>query len=192
MIVARPVQNFHIIISGFRQRRWQDNGSFQLWYALREVSSPTSCVQMATWKDDFKELADRIAAVSVPCPTIKIYAYSWGAGWGFIQLCKELERHSFQVVVVVLCDPVYRSPYLPTWLPLNPLSMVWLPVITIPEIVLEVHSFHQTIDRPRAHRLVKPLGSGTIINRSIELTVPHRQMDKTPEYLMTSLEIARG
>jgi len=69
------------------------------------------------WKSKWKRIAKRAALDGVD--DVVIVAYSWGAGWGAQVLAEELLRLGVRVPLVVLCDPVYRPKWLPTWMSAN-------------------------------------------------------------------------
>ena len=121
-----------IIISGFTQTLRAETGSERLWLQLRKHSTPGRMVIMREWRADWRGVAEHLSRVCTSTPVIRVYAYSWGGGWGFIRLSRELEKRGLVVASAVLCDPVYRSPWLPEWLPVNPLSMMRFPKIRVP------------------------------------------------------------
>lgn len=185
---AGSIDHWHILISGFRQDLSNATGFDKL--LLRMLDANVSgFISDHQWSDDWGGVAEAIKRRSTDLPTIKVYAYSWGAGWGFVQLAKHLRRRGFRVAHAVLADPVYRSRLLPTWLPLNPLSMLSTPTINVPGNVNEVSWFYQRIDRPAGHRPVAKQPS-TRINEGVELVRAHAFMDDAPEFHSKALEVA--
>jgi len=67
----------------------------------------------------------KIARNAHPSARIVIVGHSWGIGRGAMRLATSLGRFGMDVSDIVSADGVYRSPLLPGWLPLNPLSLGW-------------------------------------------------------------------
>jgi pimeloyl-ACP methyl ester carboxylesterase len=183
------IDRWHILISGYTQKLMRPTGTEQLWLSMRPLSSPTTCIQYRVWDDDWAGMASHVSRVSNGAPVVNIYAYSWGAGHGFVTLAKELSRYGVQVSHAVLCDPVYRSTILPTWLPLNPLSMLRLPTITIPPNVRRVSWLRQSQNKPAGHNL-KAAHEATRIHEPITLKLNHDQMDDSAEYHAMAMAVA--
>lgn len=173
------IDDWHILISGFRQSRLTMNGMERLWLDLRGMSSRRRCVQYFTWDDDWKEHAAFIARNSHEGSKVYIYAYSWGAGWGFMKLSKYLGELGVQVNVAVLCDPVYRNPIFPTWFTLNPMSMTEGRKIKLPDNVREVYWLYQRNNKPCGHT---PVGEHCMIHDPIKLNLIHSEMEDSPEF----------
>lgn len=184
------IHTWHILISGFTQDANEPSGTEALWSQMRQLSSAGICVQCMTWKDDWAGLAERITRTSVKLPRVYIYAYSWGAGHGFTTLADELGKRGIWVRHAVLCDPVYRSRLLPTWLPFNPLSLMRTPKIRVPKNVDRVSWLRQKQNRPAGHDL-KADTPATQIDKPILLARNHAWMDDAPEYHDMALRVAR-
>lgn len=182
---------WHHLIGGFTQGLGAPTGLERLWLEMRPLSSPACCIQLWTWRDDFEAVAGFIRRNSGPAPAINIYAYSWGAGVGFIALAEALGKLGMRVARAVLCDPVYRSRVLPDWLPCNPLSLTDFPKLQIPDNVEVVRWTHQTVNRPRGHRPT-PTGRNTIIEPGLRLQLPHEKMDDAAEFHALALATAKG
>lgn len=183
------ISTWHILISGFTQTLGRPNGTERLWLRLRSLSSPETCVQQFVWDDDWQGHAERIWRLSEPLTCVYVYAYSWGAGWGFITLAQALEKRGMAIAHAVLCDPVYRSRVLPTWLPANPLSLLSAPKIKIPANVHEVTWLRQRVNRPAGHDLVAS-GKHTRLHPAKELAVGHQWMDEHHEYHIAAMNVA--
>lgn len=175
-------------ITGFTQNLGQATGLERLWRSVRRSASrPRTCVVTPrTWDfdaDAFARFVVRNSHRPLDRVAVGVYAYSWGAGSGFVRLAKALREHAPELTVdeAVLADPVYRSNWMPTWLPLNPLSLTGHPAIRVPANVRYVHHTFQRVDRPRAHKL-RTTGPHTIIHPGVECEVGHTQMDDHPTY----------
>lgn len=174
------IKEWHILISGFTQTLERQNGMSRLWLKMRPVASPTTCVQIYTWDADWDEVSGFIALNSADAPTVNVYAYSWGAGWGFVKLAERLSERGLEIRNAVLCDPVYRNPYLPTWFSLAPRSLFGERTIRVPMNVREVRWFYQTQNKPAGH---EPESNGrTKIHRGVQLHYPHAGMEDSVEF----------
>ena len=181
-----PIDQWHICISGFRQNKAELNGMELLWLGLRGHSSPKVCVQYYAWNEDWKAIAKFISRNSNDETRINVYAYSWGAGWGFVNLAKRLGQEGMYINNTVLCDPVSRSPYLPAWLPLNPLSLLSDRKLKLPDNIREIHWLRQKVNRPCGHT---PICEHAIIHDPVELKVPHSAMEDSPEFHMMVMDV---
>lgn len=173
---------------GFRESDRWETGIERIWKdGLRPLARPDVCVVMPTdWDEDVRGFAQMIQRTSpvIPPPEIMVIAYSWGCGWAFIRFAKECQRLGLRIAVAVLCDPVYRSPWLPSWLPINPLSIspILRPVITIPASVERVEWVRQNVDLPSGHDVVARDETATRIGLGRYLKVGHTHIDDSPEF----------
>jgi hypothetical protein len=175
---VRPTA-WHICIGGFQQHEGEPNGTLNLWQILSHLRSPKTVVMLREWNADWSALADLIfRASNGRAPAINIYGYSWGAGYGAMQLARQLGRRGLQVHKMVLADPVYRS----RWFLLRWLALRWWPVIRVPANVAEVWSTYQRENHPQAHAMVAADGSKTIIHRPMRVKATHGWMDDHPVY----------
>lgn len=177
---------------GFTQSWQKETGQEKLWRALRDLvaqevyrwgsgaSGDVLLLPPATWDSDVEAVAGLIAR-NVEGPVISI-GYSWGGGWRAPRLARALQQHGRGIQHLILCDPVYRSPWLPTWLPINPLSLLRFPTITIPANVRRVSWFFQRVNKPAGHEPVAQDPKLTLIEPGIELGCAHSEMDDAPEY----------
>lgn len=182
-----------VIIGGFTQNRGEINGSDHLWRLLRRYQGPSrECVQY-DWHDDMALLADRIKRHSDPKapPIIRVCAFSWGGGYAFPRLASELAAHGIEVTSAVLCDPVARTWWLPTWLPANLLSLTSALTIRL-ENVRRVYWFRQDRTRPRGHDVDLATGRGYQLNGPVWLDAPHVGLDSHPAYHEAALKMAGG
>lgn len=188
----------HQCISGFTQNVHYVHGVLKLSERMRRPESGivdccTHRIYFNRWNDDWSKIAEHywnVSDLNLRNLTICVYAYSWGAGWGAMQLAKYLERAEIKVRVMVLCDPVYRHPkwYL-RWLSLVRRDSHFAPVIRIPKNVREVFHLHQRVNVPMGHRLV---ASGeTLLRPPIELKRIHQKMDDAWEFQGLSLSVAK-
>ncbi|MEO0966233.1 MAG: hypothetical protein AAFY08_14080 [Planctomycetota bacterium] len=139
---------------GFTETVGANTGIAAIWSALRSLSSPRVFVHSPlAWDDNAEERAAFLASVTDADSVIAIYAYSWGAGWGATRLCEALERRGRRVALLVMIDPVYRSPLLIGRFR-SLMNRVWAPVITLPDSVERVVVLAQGRDKPQAHDVI--------------------------------------
>lgn len=187
----------HQCISGFTQNFNTLHGVMKLSERLRMLGHSDGFhkrVMLHRWCSNWKSIAEQYWILSefyLEEITVCIYAYSWGAGWGAMQLAKHLQKCRLDVKVMVLSDPVYRHPnYLFRPLSLFYRDSTFSPIIRVPQNVHEVFSLHQRVNRPQGHRLLNT--NGTLIHPSILIdNTVHQKMDDNWTFHALSLEVAR-
>src|SRR5688500_4992637 len=107
------IETVHIPIRGFQQDDGEQSGVEVLWRErLRPLAgAATLVVTPLEWDHDWKDYAaflSRLNPEGAPPPKLCVYAYSWGAGWGFISLAKQLGKLDppMRIALAVLTDPV--------------------------------------------------------------------------------------
>lgn len=170
------IHQWHIVIGGFLQHEGKPTGMVALWRRLQaRHAAPGVCIELRCWHDHWSELAEliwRVQPEDEP-PVVKVYAYSWGAGFGAMQLARELARRGVPIAWMVLSDPVYRSPcVLFRWLALTP----WR-TIRVPPNVRAVRWFRQRLSLPAGHDLVAMQKERTAIAPAVWAEVSHAYMD---------------
>jgi pimeloyl-ACP methyl ester carboxylesterase len=170
------ISQWHIVIGGFRQTEGKPTGMVELWRRLHALhAKPGVSVELRAWNDNWRDLAEliwRVQPLDEPV-SVKVYAYSWGGGWGAMQLARELGRRGVHVAWMVLSDPVYRSPWLATrWLALVP----WRSIL-VPPNVRVVHWFRQKVSLPAGHALRAERRQKTLITPPVWAEVSHLYMD---------------
>lgn len=171
------INAWHIVIGGFLQTEGRPTGMVRLWMRLHSLfSSPSSVVLLRSWNDNWSDLAELIWRANRSGQpdrhTVNIYAYSWGAGYGAMELARQLNRRGLRVHTMVLSDPVYRSPLLSfRWLAL----LQWS-TIRVPANVFAVHWFRQNISLPAGHDL-KADSPATWLSDPKWVEVDHQYMD---------------
>lgn len=180
-----PITAWHLVIGGFRQHSERTNGMVRLWRRLNQKSSPATRVEFHTWNDKWSRVAETIWNLqgdgTYP-PVIRIYAFSWGAGWGAMRLAKELGKRGLRVKWMVLSDPVYRASFFLS----RCFALSSFARITVPGNVANVSWFRQRMNRPMGHDLVRDPGAvefwKTRINEPVVLKRTHVYMDDAPEF----------
>lgn len=167
---------WHVCISGFRQNAGRVNGVLRLWRErIRLLTDGDTYTCYRPWDSDWRELASFINLTREPGRPLRvgIYGFSYGAGWGAMQLARALRRSALSVDAMVLADPVYRHGLRSlAWL-----SLVRCPVIRVPSNVRWVRYLLQRETIPRGHRLIASEGAGTVIERPRIVRLPHIAMD---------------
>lgn len=142
------------LISGFTEDEGDMTGSYALEQKLRSKYSTESIVyNVREWKEDMKSFAARMERDGVE--NCAIIGYSWGGGYGAQKLANELLKRGIGVPIMLLCDPVYRPLWLPTWGIANLLGFRALipdsALIKVNKHVGEVKGVRQTHNTPMGH-----------------------------------------
>lgn len=182
--MPRPIA-VNVCISGLTQTEARPHGIFNLSEKLIEngYNSESSRVHLLPWSHDWAGYAERLWLIGQRrnCDLmINVYAYSWGVGFGALNLARELANRGIPIRCLVASDGVYRSP-LKSFLWLSMLSRDWTtvsPTIRFPENVEHGYAFHQSKNRPCGHRIY----SGDWLIPSTELDRTHQYMDDAPEF----------
>ena len=186
------IRRVFVPVMGFTQTTRGKTGMEALWCALRDLSSPQTWVlPPLPWSTDAEAMASLINRNVADDCEIFVMPYSWGTGQFFVDFAKALAARGRTIRHAVICDGVYRSRILPSWLPANPLSMTRLPKLKIPANVREVTWFFQTNNRPAGHRPVAVDPRRTLIHPGTEMRfLRHEQMDDAPEFHQAVLKLA--
>lgn len=189
--MAHRLSSWHICISGFTQHAGRMSGLMRVWLALSAaVASNTVRVELRPWNEDWPRFAEWVWLTwqeqGGPPPTICVYAYSYGAGWGFVRLARELEKRGLQIHRAVLCDGVYRHRYwLGAWRSFWPLSR-----IMVPANVRDVRWFYQRRNLPQGHQVVAENRARTIVHGGVEIVATHQYADDSMAFREACLEAA--
>ena len=185
------VRRFFVIRSGFLQHKGSAGGGCT--GIAREIDwlygGGDTRVELEAWNACPSQSAEyiyRLGTKTVP-PTVCIFAYSWGCGYGFVQLAEELNRRGIAVHTAVLCDPVYHG--LARWRAMMPrglFSRVW---VRVPPNVRRVKWLRQYANKPAGHDL-RAEGDYSRIEAPEVLTVPHDQMDNSAVFRQMCLDVA--
>lgn len=182
-----PISNWHVLISGFTQEQSRLNGIVALWLKMRAACADSrSEVAYREWDADWKKTAELIWLTRPDYPQkVNIYAYSWGAGYGAMELARHLNDRGIEVQQMVLADPVYRSrTLLFRWLALVP----WCSIL-VPPNVRSVASFFQRQNVPAAHEL-RRTSDRTIVHPRVELHCKHEFADDSEAFHQECLRVA--
>jgi pimeloyl-ACP methyl ester carboxylesterase len=181
------VTNVLIVRSGFTQHKGSaGSGCTGLYAKLRyEFSGQQTLVMLEPWKGNTDHTAEFVYRLGRkgPPPNVAIFGYSWGCGFGFVQLAKSLQRLGIDVKSAVLCDPVLHHGFM-KWRAFMPWRPIW-----IPSNVDEVWKFYQTKNMPRGHKL-KRTSRFTIMQTPVKLNAKHSEMDNQSEWHDKCLEVA--
>lgn len=180
------MREWHIVISGFQQRRGKLNGMVTIWRDLIDIvqSKPSARVELLLWSDSVSEMAEQIKLLSpeLEMPIVNIYGYSWG-GQSAVNLAKELRRRSIKVNRLTLSDPVYRASRFLMFFWLLQWRAFWDSyTITVPDNVLRATAFYQRSNYPRGH-LLKAANPGlTEIDEPVIVNTDHCWMDQNDDF----------
>lgn len=184
--MVRKLKTWHICIPGFRQHEGEVTGMRRLWLALGTLRSRTCDVVLREWNSHWAGIADLIVQCSESNPTIRVYAYSWGAGHGFVTLARELRVRGLEIQTAVLCDPVYRGRTILgaclAYVPMVPL--------TVPDNVREVWYTRQYVSCLRGHRVRAEDHHVTVVHSPLILKAGHTWMDDHPAFFDMCLTVA--
>ena len=178
-----------ICITGFLQRLYTPNGVERLWMKLRENEGPNCCVSLLPWDTDWRGFAEHVLRTGPPYQStieIKVAAYSWGAGYGFIKLAQQLNKRGIGIKTAVLSDPVYRNVWA-LW------RSLWSPILGEPKIYIpsnvdEVYYFRQREFRPYGCQCVAEDMDCTKIVDCGLLQAPHIWMDEAEPFHRKAIE----
>lgn len=178
-----------MLFMGFTESLSRPSGIERLWGMLRRFSNPACCIHTPLqWNADVRERVAFVLRNSAPGAKIMLIAYSWGAGWAAMAFARELQRAQenkdwfVSIEVAVFADPVYRSPLLPAWLPLNFLTLLGLFPIKVPANIRRVRWVRQTQSVPRATGLVAE-GPETEIDSGKLIMASHGRADEHPVFV---------
>jgi hypothetical protein len=186
------IKQWHIVISGFTQGAGDLHGCERLEMQMRAIASPTVYVGLRTWQNDWAGLARKIDRVSHKNPQVFVYAYSWGAGNGFVRLAKELGKRGIAVQHAVLADPVYCSP-IASGIP----GLRWLSrgagvlarkTIKAPDNVRRIDYFTQSETFPRGSDIA---GDPERVHHAGKLAYTHNTIDDSDEFHRLSLAVSK-
>ncbi len=193
---VQPITRWIIPISGFSQHPNQRTGMSELALKMHEgIGKAPGCWvhPVLVWNADWESLARSMQVNSCHDDTkIFIVAYSWGAGWGAVQLSQKLRRIGMEVDALFLADPVFRSRFwLMSWRSRfikNSLFRFLTPKITIPSNVKRVEWTRQFNNFPQAHDLVAASPSTVIPPAIIEQDKVHNMMDESETFHNLAIE----
>jgi len=168
--------------SGFRESKYRARGFDRIYLEiLRGYSSPDTIVYgIEEWDSDPDALLIEMQRFGVK--RLMLVAYSWGCGVLAYRLMQKALEYGIHISVACLCDPVFRSRWLPTWLPLNPWSLTRFPTITIPPSVSRVCWVRQEKTIPAGHDLIAEDPRCTMITEPAVLQYSHTAIDDSEEF----------
>jgi hypothetical protein len=183
------VERWIVLISGFTQGEGRARGMDALWLALRECSGPRTVVELLTWRHNMRDYAERLWRMRPPngrSVDVRVAAYSWGAGHGFLSLARQLDRRGIGVSRAVLCDPVYHSVFAPWRAIISPFVE---PTIVVPDNVSHVWTMRQTQNRPHGHRVVAADPAATAVEAPVALNCDHEYADDASAFHKLATEV---
>lgn len=196
MIRPEPVNRWMVLISGYLQLRGEETqGIPALRHKLQDLyANRTTIVEGDTWDSNFPDIAENIFRMSQNCepPTVMIVAYSWGAGYGFVQLAKELRLRGLRVNAAVLSDAVYHLGG--RWchkLGISQVAAYCKNKIVVPGNVDQLYWFRQHNSRLRGHTLVSESTGEMLDHCQVIEGTEHKYMDECPLFQARAIATAR-
>ena len=181
---------WHVCISGFSQSLTEPTGLEALWGKLRHRMPPNDNRVIVTpreWDDDMEAMARFI--VRNGDGLLNVYAYSWGAGHGFLKFANACQSYGLQIRRVVLADPVYASKLWSfSWRALT--NKFLPPKIKVPTNVHLVRYYRQRTTKPAGHEVVAVAKDATRVVFRGWLDLPHTRMDDSLDFHAASLTAA--
>lgn len=186
------INNRHIVITGFLQNIATPNGMDKVYMNLLNFQDRNTTVDMKVWNSHWKEYArfiERTGPSHYDKHDIRCYCYSWGCGYGFVRLAKELRKLGIKIKYAVFSDPVYYPGILKYRALFN---LIKEPVITIPDNVENVYYYRQNTNRPKGSVCVAEDTVKTkIYDLGILPGVIHQSMDDSPYFRDQCLKVAQ-
>jgi len=194
-VIRTDVIRIHQVISGFTQTEERPTGMFVLAETLHSLgfNNTISRVRLDRWNADWPAVAEHLWLLGRQHQAqvmVNVYAYSWGVGWGAVQLARELKKRDIDVQELVAADGVYRH----RWLRLPAMisrDSLLAPAIRIPCNVHTVTPFHQTMNRPQGHHLKGDRDFSGVIHESREISATHQYIDDHPSFHLAAIHAAR-
>lgn len=187
------VENFFIVRSGFLQHKGSaGSGCTAIAGELSFLyGGHRNRIELEPWDACPSQTAEYVYRLGTKqqAPRVCIFAYSWGAGYGFVRLAEELQRRGIEVHTAVLCDPVYYG--LDVWRAMLPRALFHRIWISVPANVRRVHWFRQFVNKPAGHDL-KAEGQFTRISDPVVLDCRHQDADNAPAFRQKCLDVAWG
>ena len=173
-----------ITFQGYTESDSGPTGTEDLYFdVVRHFASKhVTTYQPRTWKSHTERLLDQLIRQRIH--DVVLIGYSWGAGYACMRFAKLAPEWGIKVKLALLCDPVYRPLWMPSFLGANPLcigSLMQSKSIVVPESVQRVCWVRQKISIPKGHNL-KAKSPGTRIEAPKVLNYSHTSIDSAPAW----------
>ena len=192
--MREPLQRWIVVVGGFTQSRYS-GGLRKVWIGLMaRHPEPEVRVTSHPWNDDWRGLAGVMEQELRDCEQlypVDIVCYSWGVGFGAMQLARELKALGVWVRVIVSCDGVSR-PWLARWRAFwSPLfdRLIGEPTIRVPGNVAKVVYLRQQTNRPRGHLFWAENGTEFEDRGFLPKGFTHQDADDSREFFELAMEI---
>lgn len=172
-----------VVIGGFRQRPHELTGLERLWLELQELYGFSAHVTFHPWNENWGKFVDFVLATGPlrrSLLDVRIVSYSYGTGWGALQLARRLDLHGVNVTCLASCDGVFR----PRWLKTRALWS-WIlpePRIVVPPNVRRVDYVTQLRSEPNGHRIVASSPTTVVKHHGIVADADHLTIDESEEF----------
>jgi pimeloyl-ACP methyl ester carboxylesterase len=174
-----------VVFQGFTESDASATGTEDLYFdVVRQFASKTvTTYQPRTWKTGLENLLDQLIRQRIH--DVIVIGYSWGAGYASQKFARLAPDWGVKIPLMLLCDPVYRPLWMPTWLGANPLCLRSLlpksTKIVVPQSVRRVCGVRQEISIPFGHH-VTHASPVTKIEPFKVLPYSHTTIDGAPEW----------
>jgi len=184
--VSELFDTYFLLRSGNLQTKGNaGNGMSLLGGRVYEMTrdTPGVRVEWECWDDSPRGTAEWIYRFGRhdPPPAVIMFCYSYGCGYGFVRVARELKKLGIPIKHAVLCDPVHYS--VTRWRSLiqrTPIIGRRL-YVAVPSNVQAVTWFRQRVDLPSGHDL-RFESADTINHGPTYLQAGHTEMDNQPEF----------
>lgn len=173
-----------VTFQGFTESDSGPTGTEDLYFNVVRhfASKDVTTYQPRTWRSDTERLLDQLIRQRIH--DVVLIGYSWGAGYACMKFAQLAPAWGIKVELALLCDPVYRPLWVPTWMGPNPLcagALMSHKKIAVPESVARVCWVRQKISIPMGHDLIAR-SPATRIEAPRVLDYSHTSIDSAPAW----------
>jgi pimeloyl-ACP methyl ester carboxylesterase len=174
-----------VSISGNLQTGEAQSGMEDLYFQVTRyyTGKHVTAFDPRRWNANLDQLLWRLVRQQIH--QVVLIGYSWGAGYTSIKFAKRAEQFGIKIPLALLCDPVYRPTWMPSWLPPNPLNIYSLDrrtKIKVPRTIKKAVYLRQQRSIPHGHELTPIEPASTEIHDKGFVPYSHLQIDEAPEW----------
>jgi pimeloyl-ACP methyl ester carboxylesterase len=173
-----------VTFQGFTESEASASGTEGLFFdVVRKFSGEkVTTYHPRRWNSELEPLLDQLIRQRIH--DVIVIGYSWGGGFTSQKFAEMAPDWGIKIPLMLLCDPVYRPLWVPSWLGANPLcigSLSRKATIKVPESVKRVCWVRQKISIPAGHDLWHK-SPATRIEPGRVLEYAHTSIDGAPEW----------
>lgn len=182
------MDNAVIFFSGFQQSWKKLSGVESIWSRIYDKFAGPDFLVLPPfqWDVNTDNIVHLIERNCHHHASIWVIAYSWGGGAAFTSFSRALQHRFYKIKNAILCDPVYRSRYLPKYIP-DIFALVKKKKIIIPSNVKSVHWIRQQIGPVCGHDLLLE-NTATKVFGPYNSDCDHLEIDDDPIFKNIVLE----